>query len=298
MSGPTGAPVTIVGAGRVGTAFAACLRRRRTPRLVAVVTRDAAKARRVSRMAGRPVGTLDLAGAVDRGTLILLCVPDDAITIAARRLAPLRLKGKSVLHTSGVLPSSALAGLRASGATVGALHPLASFPPVNWTDPHRLEGIAFAFDGDPAARRKARALVAAVGGSFFALSPEDRAAYHLAAVLLSNDLVALLDLGLDLASRRLSMNRARVRRLFMPLILSSIENVTRLGTTRALTGPAARGDAETLRRHLETLAGEAPELASIYRLLSRRAVDMARADGRLDDATAASISHLLSGRDD
>jgi predicted short-subunit dehydrogenase-like oxidoreductase (DUF2520 family) len=64
----------------------------------------------------------------------------------------------------------------------------------------------------------------------------------------------------------------------------------------ALTGPIARGDAATVARHLAALASDPAlnEIAAVYRLLGRRALALARAQGRADAAALAAIAALLA----
>jgi predicted short-subunit dehydrogenase-like oxidoreductase (DUF2520 family) len=63
----------------------------------------------------------------------------------------------------------------------------------------------------------------------------------------------------------------------LPLVRASVDNVAALGPDDALTGPVARGDADTVARHLATLPGEERDA---YRALAREAL---RLTGR-DDA--------------
>lgn len=292
MSDP-GPVVTVIGPGRAGLGLALALRRAGY-RLAGVVGRRRLPAA-AARLAGRG-GRADLAAAVERARIVLICVPDAAIgrvvaaldAHAGRRL----LDGRVVLHVSGALTDAPLAPLRRQGAAVGCFHPLFSFPPAGEAGGD-LRGVAFAVDGDPGAVRAARAMTRALGGRLLRVPPERRTAYHLAASLLANHLVALLEAGLDLAARRLAITPAAARDAFLPLVLSAVENVRRAGPGRALTGPIARGDVATVRAHLEALAGEPGELGAIYRLLGRHALSMARARGDLDGQTALALARIL-----
>ncbi len=283
----------IVGGGRAGLGMARAMARAGCA-VTAVVARRPAGAALATRLLRRRVGTTDLAGAVSGAGVVLICVGDDRIpdVVEAMRLLP--LSGKQVLHTSGALPAGALAPLGRAGARIGSLHPLASFPvPKPGTPAIDLHGVAFAVDGDPAAARAARAIARAVGGHPVTVPAASRGAYHLAASILANDLVALLDVGLDLAARSMKLPRRRVRQALLPLVRACVENVSRTGTTAALTGPVARGDFRTVSRHLSILSREEPDLERLHRLLSCRAVDMARARGDLSAARARELRRLL-----
>ncbi len=288
-------PVAIVGAGRAGLALGGALRRAGCP-LAGVVARRASSARRVRRLLRLPAAATTAAGAIGPARIVLLCVPDDALRDAAAALARFPMRGKIVLHVSGAQGIAPLAILRRRGARVGTMHPLYSFPPAGAPAPS-LREVSFAVDGDRAALSAARALVRALGGHSLRLTAGRRGAYHLAASIVANDLVALLDLGLDLAARRLAIGQDAAARALLPLARSSLENVARFGSRRGLTGPAARGDVRTLRAHRAALAREPAQLGALHRLLSLHAVAMSRALGRLDARTATALRRLLrSGR--
>lgn len=207
-------------------------------------------------------------GAVE---IVLLAVPDDALASLAGELAA---SGKvtdrhAVLHISGVLDSSVLEPLSSSGAALGSMHPLQSL-----TDPlrapERLKGAVAAVEGDQRAVETARALARTVGLRPVAVRPDRKAAYHAGAVFASNYVVVL---G-SIAERLLvdaGFTESDARAALAPLIAGSFGNLREEGAG-ALTGPVARGDAATVRRHLAALPAD---LVEPYRALARAALEMA-----------------------
>ena len=292
------ATVGLVGAGRAATGLAVALRRRGF-RIAGFVARRPSSARRAARAIGlRGGGAGDLALLVRNASVLLICVPDAEIprvAAALSRLPPGGLLDKVVLHTSGAVGVAPLAPLRDMGARVGGLHPLVSFSRVGVSPPGIIEmrGIAFAIGGDPAAVRAARALVRALGGLPILVAEEDRAAYHLAATLVASGTAALLDVGIDIATRRLGLSRVRARAALTALLASVVRNVARDGAGKGLTGPVSRGDAGTVARHLEALRKEDPSVRELYRLVSLRGVEMSLNDGRLDIAMANDLRKRL-----
>jgi len=67
------------------------------------------------------------------------------------------------------------------------------------------------------------------------------------------------------------------REALLPLLQGTVNNLRRLGLPDALTGPIARGDLGTVRRHLEALEASAPDLLPVYRELGLRAIPVATA---------------------
>jgi predicted short-subunit dehydrogenase-like oxidoreductase (DUF2520 family) len=242
--GPTIPPIAVIGVGRVGSSFAAAANR------VGITTR----------LAGRD-GLVD---ASRRSEVALLCVPDTEIVaaceVAAREVPPLRYVG----HTSGATTLRALDPARSRGAEVFSLHPLQTIPDAD-TD---LAGAPSAVAGSSdSAVALARSLSVRVGMRPFGVPEEHRAAYHAAAAMSSNLLVALEESAAEL------LERAGVdspsRKLLAPLVLRTAANWAARGP-EALTGPIARGDSETVDRHLEALQEVAPELVPVYESLTER----------------------------
>jgi predicted short-subunit dehydrogenase-like oxidoreductase (DUF2520 family) len=102
--------------------------------------------------------------------------------------------------------------------------------------------------------------------------------YHAGAVTVSNYLVALIDHGLAFY-QALGADKREALTAVLPLIKGTLANIERLGTTEALTGPIARGDAETVQGHLEAMQQRAPELLPLYKLLARQTISIARERG-------------------
>jgi predicted short-subunit dehydrogenase-like oxidoreductase (DUF2520 family) len=223
--------VAIVGHGRLGSAFAAALPR-------AGVAVDG------------PYGRRDpLAAAAQRADAVLLCVPDAeiaSVAAAIRAAAPLG-------HCSGATGLEALAAHEAF-----SLHPLMTVPAD--APPGVLEGAGAAVAGStPRAFAIASTLAARLGMRPIEIDDRDRVAYHAAASIASNFLVTLED-----AAERLAATAGLPRDLLVPLVRATIDNWARLGGERALTGPVARGDAETVRRQRAEVGLRTPELLVLF----------------------------------
>ncbi len=180
----------------------------------------------------------DVTGAAHGVDVLVVATPDDVIAHVAAAVIP--EPTTTVVHLSGSLGLEALAPhpLRA------AVHPLVPLPNGEVGAERLGSGVTFAVAGAPAAR----AIVETLGGRLVEVADEDRAAYHAAACIAANHVVALLGqvervaaaVGLDLDS-------------FLPLTRAAVDDVAVLGASSALTGPARRGDWATLSRHLDAL---------------------------------------------
>ena len=283
---------SILGAGRLGKPLGRLLVRRGfVPAGISCRTLRSAKQAVAFIGAGRP--TTSNAEAAAGASLILIATPDRAIGSVARELADSggRWSGRIVAHTSGALASGVLDPVRRRGALAASLHPLASIADSR-EGLRRFQGIPFAIEGDARAVRILRRLVTTLGGLPVTIPRQAKALYHLIACLVSNDLVALLSFGLD-AGRGLGLGRREAGRLYLPLVLGTVENVMRLGPVKALTGPISRGDVATLRLHGEPLRSLPADFRRLHRLLSLRATGLALEAGTITPEVAARLTRLL-----
>jgi len=179
----------------------------------------------------------------------------------------------------------------ANGVETGCLHPLQTFA-TRETSPD-LHGTYFAVEAEDVLDSVLREMVEALGGIAITLRAEDRALYHASAVLASNYVVTLLKLATDLWLR-LGYDRATALQALLPLLRGAVDNLETLGVPAALTGPVARGDVESVRRHIEALADGAPELLDVYRALGIETIPVALAKGGLSDAGASALKELFT----
>jgi predicted short-subunit dehydrogenase-like oxidoreductase (DUF2520 family) len=152
----------------------------------------------------------------------------------------------------------------------------------------RLRGATFGVEGDGDARALAERLVAACEGRVLSIRPGGKALYHAAAVFASNYAVALLSIAGRLMGEA-GIAAEDAQPALTALAAGAVENVAALGPAAALTGPVARGDAETVARHLARLSGRD---RGVYCLLALEALELARARGT-DPAALARLRDLL-----
>ena len=191
----------------------------------------------------------------DEPELVLFCVPDRAIAEVARTFE----RGPWVAHVSGATP---LAALDPHERRFG-MHPLQSFS--RSRGPEQLDG---AWAAVTAETEEAHALgywlAETLGLQPFALDDADRAAYHAGAAVASNYLVTLRRAAGSL------LEAANVPpEALDPLMRGVIENGFEL------TGPIARGDWETIARHLATIRAERPNLEELYLVLAEETAAIA-----------------------
>jgi predicted short-subunit dehydrogenase-like oxidoreductase (DUF2520 family) len=281
--------VGIVGAGRVGGALGAALRRAGHD----VVAASAVSASSLSRVARMLPGAevLPPDEVIAASDFVLLAVPDDALRPLVAGLADTGAwrEGQLVAHTSGAQGIGVLDPAAARGVLALALHPVMTFAG-RPEDVDRLLGATFGVTAPDELRPVAESLVVEMGGEPVWVPESARALYHAALSVGSNHLVTLVNDALSL------LDDAGVEasdQLLAPLLSASLDNVLRLRDA-ALTGPVARGDVATLRRHRGALTESAPQLLPSYLAMARRTAERAHAAGMLDDAANAAVLEALT----
>jgi predicted short-subunit dehydrogenase-like oxidoreductase (DUF2520 family) len=108
-----------------------------------------------------------------------------------------------------------------------------------------------------------------------------------------NYLVALLDAASALAASA-GVDAPTWAAAVEPIVRATLDNAMTLGPAAALTGPVARGDAATVRRHGEAMARADERLRDVYAALGRYTVALAGRRGALDEAASAAILDALA----
>jgi len=222
-------------------------------------------------------------------TAVFLSVPDQilpeiSMVLAAHGRAP---PGCVAFHLSGALGTDPLAPLVERGYGVGTLHPLQTL-----ADPVRgaelLPGSYFAISGEPAALATGRRLLHHLGCPTLSVPVARRPLYHAAAVFASNFIAGLVGAAGRMMSQA-GVEEEEALQALIPLARGTLDNLERLGPGRALTGPVARGDLETVRLHMRTLE---PRERRLYAAIGREILDLAR-EGGLEEEVLEELQQLF-----
>ncbi len=281
--------VGIVGAGRVGAVLGAALRTAGHQVVAVSAVSQPSLARAQALLPGVPVRRPDEIG--PDADLLLLAVPDDVLSGLLEGLvnAGAIRGGQFVVHTSGRFGVGVLDAATASGALPLALHPAMTFTGTT-VDLDRLGGVCFGVTAPAALRAVAETLVLEMGGDPVWIEESDRVLYHAALAHGANHLVTLVASSMQLLG---SIGVPDPQRMLGPLLSAALDNALRFADA-GLTGPVARGDAETLRAHLDALTAVAPEIAAAYLAMARLTADRALAAGLLSAESAANLLGVLT----
>ncbi len=282
--------VGVVGAGRAGTALGAALARAGHDVVAASAVSEASVQRIRARLPGAAIRQPhEVADAAD---LVLLTVPDDVLPglVAGLAATGAPLQGRLLAHASGRHGLAVLDPAVRAGALPLALHPVMTFTG-RPDDIDRLAGVCFGVTAPDQLRPVAEALVVEMGGEPVFIAEENRDLYHAALASGANHLVTLVVQSADMLR---TAGVAEPGRMLGPLLFAALDNALRLGDA-ALTGPVARGDAETVAAHISALRSAAPEVLPAYLALARLTAGRALSAGTLNASEAERLLGVLGG---
>lgn len=285
--------LAILGLGKVGTALGYLLRAAGY-RIVAVADRLPENMQRgVTYTGGRTFN--DVAEAASLATCILIATTDDDIAPVCETISRggAIKAGKKVIHLSGAGGLDLLDAARRAGALVASIHPLQSFATVEGAI-KSIPGSTFGITADAPLKDWSIGLVRDLGGHPFFVAEGDKPLYHAAACLASNYLTTLMH-TVEQIYLSLGIGEKEALHAFWPLVQGTLTNIETNGAVQALTGPIARGDGETIGKHLTAIQERLPQLLPLYCTLGLQTVELGLAKQTLTPAKAAIIVNLLKG---
>jgi predicted short-subunit dehydrogenase-like oxidoreductase (DUF2520 family) len=264
--------VTVIGPGSLGSALTVSLKEAGL-KVVEVVYRSGGnkttrlKAETIARRVGAQA--VSFGEAKFAADIVWICVADRSIAEVALKLAKQGdWRGKAVFHASGALSSDELKPLRKRGAKVASVHPMMTF--VAGVAPS-IKGVVFAVEGDAAALRIARAVIAQLGGESFVLAKKDKPLYH-ALGAFASPLVVAQTAAAERIGRKLGLTPQKTRRVIASILRQTVENYLKHGPAAAFSGPLVRGDVQTVRSNIMALK-RVHGVSEIYRALAKVALE-------------------------
>lgn len=196
------------------------------------------------------------------------------------------VQNKIVCHFSGALSSDVFTDSQSTGASVCSIHPMLAFSD-KLTSYRIPANTFFALEGDETAVSALKSLFENLGNIVCRIDKSKKSIYHTAASVLSNELVALLDMGYSLLEE-CGFSRDEAVNATQNLVSGNVKSVLENGCVKALTGPVERNDLQTVKKHVESLQGEDRQ---IYILLAKRLVNLAKAKNK--DRDYSELSEFL-----
>jgi predicted short-subunit dehydrogenase-like oxidoreductase (DUF2520 family) len=277
-----------IGAGPVGTTFGVRLREQGYPVTAVADISPAAAERFATLVPGCLVSrnNQELAEAVD---VVFITTADDYIPRVSSELK--WRSGQMAVHCSGASTVQSLETARKQGAQVGSIHPCQTFAGIEQAIAN-LPGSTFAIEAEEPVKTTLTEMARALKGDIVYLTSEDKVLYHAAAAIACNYFTTIVKLAADLWCN-FGKTPADAIKAYMPLLRGTLANIETAGFPKCLTGPIARGDVATIRRHLAALDKYAPELLPLYKELGGFTIPIGRDKGSLAADRAEELRTLL-----
>lgn len=211
--------------------------------------------------------------------IYMVACSDDAIESCSQTLADSKLltTDSIVFHCSGAQSSQLLHACKAQGASIASIHPIKSFADIELAA-NSFAGTYCGTEGDDDALQTLEPLFTTLGAELLPILAEHKTLYHAASVIACNYLVALEELSIQ-AFEQSGIPREQALAVLKPIVSGTVDNLFRLGTAPALTGPIARGDYKVVNKQLDAMNNWNADYATIYRLLGKISVPLAREQG-------------------
>jgi predicted short-subunit dehydrogenase-like oxidoreductase (DUF2520 family) len=276
----------IIGAGKVGTTIARFLLNQ-NHRLTTIVERNPERQKALAEEFGHVEICTGVERIADAVSHIIICTSDQVIKSVAMDLAELpSLNATFIAHTSGLLSSTELEPLQDEERLIGSVHPIQSFHAMDLSPSH-MHGIACGVEGNHAFVSEASALVESLGLKPIHIERNSKVLYHAACVFAGNFITAL---GEDARS---ILDKASVTPIEMhhilPMMIAVLKRLNDTSASDALTGPAARGDAESVSHHIQALKEVDEELSTIYALWTKRILSITKSDEDVKNRIIAAL---------
>jgi predicted short-subunit dehydrogenase-like oxidoreductase (DUF2520 family) len=282
----------IIGTGMVGTAIGFLLKKAGY-KITAIVDKSPSALKRARHYIGGET-LRNPQEAVQKADCILITTSDDLISSACKEIALCpEIKDKLVFHMSGAGDLDLLDAAKKAGAAVASIHPLQSFSSIDQAIKN-IPGSYFAVTADKKAQASAKNIVRDLGGIPFSISSNQKPLYHAAACIASNYLVSLMN-TVEAIYQAIGLDKKDAKRAYLPLVYGSLKNIENSGSITSLTGPIARGDLSTIKKHIMAINKNLPQYSSLYSSLGLITVKVAQQKGTLNARQAKTINAILKG---
>lgn len=209
---------------------------------------------------------------VEKNDVIFITTPDGVIHQVWGELLHQDISNRIICHFSGSLSSHVFSGREEAGASGISMHPMYAFSD-KFHSYEQFHTAYLTLEGDPEAVAVMKPMWEAIGHHVLTLKAEDKIKYHAAAAMASNEMLGLMQASLDILSE-CGFSEKDSMALLTPLVQGNIASMLEKGCVNALTGPVERGDAQTVRKHLQALEGS--KAGKIYQSLGSTMVELAK----------------------
>lgn len=271
--------LNIIGAGRVGMTLGHLFVRYEVFDILQILNTQKDRSLLASAFIAQGEAITDF-HSLKQADVTLLCVPDDAFGPVVDSLIEVNAlkRGSILFHCSGAKSSQDLMEQNPALLTleleVASVHPVRSF-----ADP-RIAAEAFkdticSVEGSDLAQTVLIAAFEKIGAKVIRITADHKLLYHAGSVFASNYLVTLMDTAIA-AYRAAGIEADMASQMAHSLALGSLNNVNKIGTSAALTGPIKRGDMQTVINQAAQVSAWNQDQGQLYQAFIQPTLNLAK----------------------
>jgi predicted short-subunit dehydrogenase-like oxidoreductase (DUF2520 family) len=283
--------IGFIGAGKVGTAFGKYLTENGY-KIIGYYSKNYTSAQKAANLTDSTAYD-KIEDLVFEVNTLFITTPDDVIKEVCDFLVTKKLINKSyiICHMSGGLSSDILKNAKDIGCSVYSLHPMQAFADIE-SSVKELKNTIFSIEGCEKKIQYLITLINELGNEIFLIDSKTKAIYHAAACVASNYLVTLIDYAVNLLNE-IGLEKNLAIKAINPLLMGTVKNIAQMDTEKALTGPIARGDLKTIKKHLHDIDLYCPHNLDFYKFLGKKTVELAKKEKLKDDIKIKQLNKLL-----
>lgn len=271
--------LNIIGTGRVGKTLGRLFTIHKVFKLAQLLSTTLEGSQQASEFIGQGQPIAELTQMIP-ADIMMLSVPDDIFASVTQSLVEANLlkSGSILFHCSGAKSSLDLIrlcpDLSELSVQLASVHPVRSFaePALAVSN---FAGTICSVEGSQPALDVLSVAFQKIGAEIVTINAEHKLLYHAASVFASNYLVSLLDTAIA-AYCAAGITQELAEHMALSLAQNSLENVSKLGTHGALTGPIKRGDIETVRAQAAQVSAWDEGQGALYRAFITPTTNLAK----------------------
>lgn len=267
--------LNIIGAGRLGKTLAYLWHTSATFHIQAICNQSEQSAQAAIDFIQAGQAHTHIKTMPDADFWLISCADNDIQSCCEELISSRTWQGhETIFHCSGALTAQeVLNSASKQNLAIASIHPIKSFaePQTSITS---FAGTYCGIEGDQVALDLIQPKFEAIGANCFAINSEQKTLYHAASVIACNYLVSLQELSIQ-TYKQAGVSRTQAMHILEPIVKNTVDNIFKLGTQKALTGPIARGDDQTVNKQQKALNEWNVEYGEVYRLLGNVAKQLA-----------------------
>lgn len=208
---------------------------------------------------------------------IFITAPDSAINEIWNYMKNLDIKNKNICHCSGSISSTAFFDAYKYGACVYSVHPLYAISS-KFESYKELNNAYFTIEGSKEHINNIVEIFEKAGNKVIVTSSENKSLYHCGAVVVSNLVIGLYSMGVDILES-CGFEREVAQKALTNLFIGNANAIAEKGCVESLTGPIERCDISTIEKHIYSIQNicdlkSKENLLKVYLLLSEKLVEI------------------------